>query len=487
MSEMISGPEKTTRQSSADHPVRHLWREPKEPALKHSSPSAMHRSADISQIRIHSREQAEMLNSSGSALDASSLRRMEPHFGDLKHVRVHTDARANVWADEIGAAAYTYKDHVVFAAGRYNSGTQAGNDLLAHELVHVVQQHRATESGSLQVAASDHPLERNARSVLAGNAALEPASHALLQRQGVNEPLPSFSLTKPGTKQKERPSIMSEKLGFHLLPADRQTLADFLLSGNLEVGPDLLPRFQGKAMSLDEITDLAQSLVLSIVPRDEISQFVRGKFLVALLKITELPGLPPMKFTLPSSENLLADKAAGDGGGGAAAEASEWQAAVGGQWTYHMNHNASPQTSRSVQIQFQHGSGAVVEVFQYQVDLDTRAAQPMGGLQLQASKSAKVLGVVLQGTAFLQLMAGLTQAAGSLSGDITFQVQAGLQGTATFGKVSVALQLGISLTLQGSQKPAWDTNVAPQAGGPDTFGMIDTPGGGQVAGLTLRF
>ena len=47
----------------------------------------------------------------------------------------------------------------------------------------------------------------------------------------------------------------------------------------------------------------------------------------------------------------------------------------------------------------------------------------MGGVQLQYTKAGKVLGVALQGTAFLQLMAGLTQAPGSLSGDVTFQVQ----------------------------------------------------------------
>lgn len=487
MSELVSGPGKTTRQSSFDRPVRHLWRAPSESAPTRSATAFAQRPADISRIRIHPPEQAEMLNSPGSALDASSLRAMQPHFGDLRHVRVHTDARANASADRLDAAAYTYKNHVVFAAGRFRPGTRASDDLLAHELVHVAQQRGVAEGGSVEVAASDHPLERNARAVLAGNSMLQAAPHAMLMRQGANEQMPSLSLTKPGLRQKERPSIMSAKLGFHLLPADRQTISDFLLSGNLEVGPDLLPRFQGKAMSLDEITDLAQSLVLSIVPRDEIRQFVTGKFLGALLKITELPGLPPMTFMLPRGADVLADRPAVGGGGGAAAEASEWQAAVGGQWTYHMNHNASPQTSRSVQVQFQHGSGALVEVFQYQVDLDTRVVQPMGGLQLQYSKSAKVLGVVLQGTAFLQLMAGLTQAPGSLSGDITVQVQGGLQGTATFGKVSVALQLGISLTLQGSQKPAWDTNVAPQAGGPDTFGMIETPGGGQVAGLTLRF
>jgi len=141
-----------------------------------------------------------------------------------------------------------------------------------------------------------------------------------------------------------------------------------------------------------------------------------------------------------------------------------------------------------VQVQFSHGSGAVQEVFQLSIDMNTRAVQSMGGVQLQATRSGRVLGVAIQGAAFLQIMAGLTQSSGSASGAITLQVQAGLQVTATFSnKIQLALQVGPSLTLQDQQGPAVDFNVAPQAGGPDTFGPITTPQGGQFAGLTLRF
>ena len=117
-------------------------------------------------------------------------------------------------------------------------------------------------------------------------------------------------------------------------------------------------------MSLDEVTDLARRLVLPIVPRDEVSQFVTGKFLGALQKVRELPPPPPMSFIIPKDDQLLADKGVGaTGGGGGQSEASEWQAAVGGQWTYHLNSHSDPKTSNSVQVQFQHGSGAVVKVF----------------------------------------------------------------------------------------------------------------------------
>jgi len=55
-------------------------------------------------------------------------------------VRVHTDAKAEASARMIGASAYTVGSHVVFGAGRYAPASAAGRRLIAHELVHVLQQ-----------------------------------------------------------------------------------------------------------------------------------------------------------------------------------------------------------------------------------------------------------------------------------------------------------------------------------------------------------
>jgi hypothetical protein len=67
----------------------------------------------------------------------------EPRAGfDLSGVRVHTDARANASAEAIDARAYTIGSDVFFAYGEYAPGTSAGRHLLAHELVHVMQQGR---------------------------------------------------------------------------------------------------------------------------------------------------------------------------------------------------------------------------------------------------------------------------------------------------------------------------------------------------------
>jgi len=59
---------------------------------------------------------------------------------DFSLVRIHDDAAAGRSAREVRADAYTVGHHVVFAPGRFAPRTRAGERLLAHELVHVVQQ-----------------------------------------------------------------------------------------------------------------------------------------------------------------------------------------------------------------------------------------------------------------------------------------------------------------------------------------------------------
>ena len=73
---------------------------------------------------------------------AEDLRRdMEARFGhDFASVRIHTDAEAADLAAKLGARAFTVGRDVFFAAGEYAPQTDAGRELLAHELTHVVQQ-----------------------------------------------------------------------------------------------------------------------------------------------------------------------------------------------------------------------------------------------------------------------------------------------------------------------------------------------------------
>lgn len=80
----------------------------------------------------------------GAPLDAASRAFFEPRFGhDFSRVRVHTGPEAAATARSINARAFTLGRDVAFAAGEYDPRSERGRGLLAHELVHVVQQSAA--------------------------------------------------------------------------------------------------------------------------------------------------------------------------------------------------------------------------------------------------------------------------------------------------------------------------------------------------------
>lgn len=96
----------------------------------------------------------------GSALDTGVASRVGPQLGDdLSDVRVHTDETADALANSVSAKAFTTGSDVYFAKGEYNPGSSGGDELLAHELSHVVQQRGAPTSGPLQVSNPGEPLE----------------------------------------------------------------------------------------------------------------------------------------------------------------------------------------------------------------------------------------------------------------------------------------------------------------------------------------
>ncbi len=73
---------------------------------------------------------------------ADSIRKpMEQAIGaDFSRVKVHIDSRADQLNQSIQAKAFTTGQDVFFRQGAYNPGSRGGQELLAHELTHVVQQ-----------------------------------------------------------------------------------------------------------------------------------------------------------------------------------------------------------------------------------------------------------------------------------------------------------------------------------------------------------
>ncbi len=74
---------------------------------------------------------------SGQRLPESVQQKMESYFKtSFEDVRVHVGPEAA----SIGALAFTYGTDLYFSPGQYNPGTIQGQQLLGHELTHVVQQ-----------------------------------------------------------------------------------------------------------------------------------------------------------------------------------------------------------------------------------------------------------------------------------------------------------------------------------------------------------
>ncbi|RCJ36099.1 hypothetical protein A6769_17470 [Nostoc punctiforme NIES-2108] len=96
---------------------------------------------------------------------------MEQAFrADFGGVRVHTDAQSNRLNESIQARAFTTGQDVFFRQGEYSPGSDAGKELLAHELTHVVQQNgSAVQPKSLYVAPKENKLQTKLPTTSAGH------------------------------------------------------------------------------------------------------------------------------------------------------------------------------------------------------------------------------------------------------------------------------------------------------------------------------
>lgn len=143
----------------------------------------------------------QVLQQMGQPLDSKAQAFAEDRLGqDFSRVRVHTDATAATSAAAINALAYTHQQHVVFANGQYQPNTAPGQQLLLHELVHVMQQTSAPEtpasdSHPLTLSQPHDPDERQATGALAHQMSREKPFSTLdstLQRSPLNPEKPNL-------------------------------------------------------------------------------------------------------------------------------------------------------------------------------------------------------------------------------------------------------------------------------------------------------
>jgi hypothetical protein len=127
--------------------------------------------------------------SGGQALDSNVQAKMSKSTGqEFSDVKVHTGPESHALNEQLSAKAFTTGSDIFFRDGAYDPGSSGGQELLAHELTHVVQQRSGSvgsSSGGMKVNAPGDSYEQEAdsvaKSVTAGNASPE------VQRQATEE------------------------------------------------------------------------------------------------------------------------------------------------------------------------------------------------------------------------------------------------------------------------------------------------------------
>ncbi len=101
----------------------------------------------------------------GTPLPKSVKGDMDSAFGaDFGAVKIHTDSDAVQMNKDLNAKAFTHGSDIYFNEGQYDTGSQEGKHLLAHELTHVVQQGGATSAK--QEGATEAKSPKIQRSIL---------------------------------------------------------------------------------------------------------------------------------------------------------------------------------------------------------------------------------------------------------------------------------------------------------------------------------
>ena len=118
---------------------------------------------------------------------------------DFSKVRVHTDEKAAESARTLNALAYTVGRDVVFGTRQYVPETGPGQRLLAHELMHVVQQRHGELRALSRVASAVHEQEahRAAAAIASPSLRVVPRTAAGpvrgLQCVGPSDLIPTFT------------------------------------------------------------------------------------------------------------------------------------------------------------------------------------------------------------------------------------------------------------------------------------------------------
>jgi hypothetical protein len=134
----------------------------------------------------------------GQALDGALQAQMGESMGyDLSGVRVHTSPEADALNRQLSARAFTTGQDVFFRSGEYDPHSSSGQELIAHELTHVVQQGTGAVRGGKGMTVNEpgdtyeQQADATAKQLIGAGASVQrqevPEEEEMLQMQPLEE------------------------------------------------------------------------------------------------------------------------------------------------------------------------------------------------------------------------------------------------------------------------------------------------------------
>ncbi|HTF04535.1 MAG TPA: DUF4157 domain-containing protein [Bacteroidia bacterium] len=128
-----------------------------EPATIHGDGGTINRKGDgATKTTADFQTKLQGSKGSGDPLPEDVQQEMGSKMGtDFSNVKVHSGSEAGNMSESINAKAFAHGQDIYFGKGNYNPQSSAGKELLAHELVHTVQQGEGKVQPKIQRTESD--------------------------------------------------------------------------------------------------------------------------------------------------------------------------------------------------------------------------------------------------------------------------------------------------------------------------------------------
>jgi hypothetical protein len=117
---------------------------------------------------------------SGEELADNVKEPMETAFdANFSRVKVHTDGESDQLNKSLNSRAFATGQDIFFSQGAYNPGSRDGQELLAHELTHIVQQNGGVQRKIVQHQTTEQKIVQMMPKVKSGNLSVKDAQIAL--------------------------------------------------------------------------------------------------------------------------------------------------------------------------------------------------------------------------------------------------------------------------------------------------------------------